>query len=119
MRTRLCLLMLAFVPLSAVVRTERFEIAGDWCFVKRSGAALDRAIIILHGNGEVVGAEGSSWETRKDENRLMEALAEAGFLVAQSNAGAVPGNGMWGNRRTLRAVLALVDRLRRVAARRA
>ena len=109
-----CLLLLTAAPLFSSVRTERFQIAGDWCFVKRSSAMTGQAVVILHGNGEVVGSAGSSWETRQDENRLMEALADAGYLVAQSNAAAIPGNGMWGNENTQRAVLALVDRLRRV-----
>jgi hypothetical protein len=106
--------VLVAAPLFSAVRTERFQIAGDWCFVMRNGPRTDRAVVILHGNGEVVGSAGSSWETRHDESRLMETLANTGYLVAQSNAAAIPGNGMWGNENTQRAVLALMDRLHRV-----
>jgi hypothetical protein len=42
----------------------------------------------------------------------METLVESGFLVAQSNARAIPGNGMWGNPDSQRSVLALIDHLR-------
>jgi hypothetical protein len=109
------LFLAAAVPARSSVRTDRFQIDGDWCFLKRSeGAATDRAVVILHGNGEVVGEGGSSWESRRDETQLMEALAEAGFLVAQANARAVPGNGMWANAASQRAVLALMDHLRQV-----
>lgn len=108
------ILVLVAAPLFSAVQTERFQIAGDWCFVMRNGPTTDRAVVILHGNGELVGSAGSSWETRHDESRLMETLVDRGYFVAQSNAAAIPGNGMWGNENTQRAVLALMDRLRRV-----
>src|SRR6185437_15173105 len=94
--------------------TLRFQIDGDWCFVKRPHTATDRAIVIIHGNGEVVERNGSSWEARRDQNSLLEELVAAGFIVAQSNAAAVPGNGMWGNAATQRAVLGLIGHLRRI-----
>lgn len=109
-------LLLLWAPSVAAQRVDtlRFQIGDDWCFVKRPPVATDRAIVIIHGNGEVVEAHGSSWESRREENSLLEELADAGFVVAQSNAAAVPGNGMWGNLDTQRAVSALIARLRRV-----
>lgn len=106
----------AFAPsmFAAGIHTSRFQIDGDWCFVKKTDAATDRAVVLLHGNGELVEANGSTWETRPDENGLIELLTGAGFIVAQSNATAIPGNGMWGNAATQRAVTALIGHLRRV-----
>ncbi len=106
----------AFAPsmFAASIHTSRFQIKGDWCFVKKTDAATERAVVLLHGNGEIVAANGSTWEIRADENGLIELLTGAGFIVAQSNAAAIPGNGMWGNSATERAVSALMRHLRRV-----
>jgi hypothetical protein len=42
----------------------------------------------------------------------MDRLLAAGYLVAQSNAAALPSNGMWGNPATQQAVMALMGYLR-------
>jgi len=42
----------------------------------------------------------------------MDRLVDAGYLIAQTNHGATPENGMWGNSATQDAVIALIKRLR-------
>jgi pimeloyl-ACP methyl ester carboxylesterase len=95
--------------------TERLQVDGEWCFIKTpaSGERHGEAVILLHGNGETVEADSSSWERLKWATELMDALLDAGFLLAQSNHTAVPGNGMWGNPATQESVLALMDHLQR------
>jgi hypothetical protein len=85
----------------------RQQVAGEWCFVKfppkwRRG----EVVLILHGAGEWVDATKSSWETQPGATRLMQALLEAGYAVAQSNGAARHGNGMWGNAETQTATVA-------------
>jgi alpha-beta hydrolase superfamily lysophospholipase len=94
--------------------TERLQVDGEWCFIKTP--ALPRpgeAVILIHGNGETVEADSSSWERAEGDAALMDALLEGGFLLAQSNHTAIPGNGMWGNPATQQSVLALMDHLRK------
>ena len=93
--------------------TERLQVGGEWCFIKTPASPrTGEAVILIHGNGETVEARSSSWERGPGFTGLMETLLEAGYLVAQSNHTAVPGNGMWGNPATQRSVLALMDHLR-------
>jgi alpha-beta hydrolase superfamily lysophospholipase len=93
---------------------ERFQVGGEWCFIKTpdSHTRSGEAVILIHGNGETVEADSSSWERSEGNVALMDALLEAGYLLAQSNHTAVPGNGMWGNAATRRSVLALMEHLR-------
>jgi glycerophosphoryl diester phosphodiesterase len=102
------------VPQVRAAQTERLQVGGEWCFIKTPDAATRprEAVILIHGNGETVEADSSSWERSEANAALMETLLGAGFLVAQSNHTAVPGNGMWGNPATRRSVLALMDHLR-------
>ncbi len=103
--------LLTAFPLAAAV--ERLQIAGEWCFIETpDGRTPVGAIVLMHGNGETVGPETSSWQSNAGERLLMNKLLEAGYLLAQSNAAATPANGMWGNTETERTVLALVDYLR-------
>ena len=103
--------LLAALPLSAAV--ERLQIAGEWCFIETPDSRPPiGAVILMHGNGETVGPETSTWQSNAGERLLMNKLLDAGYLLAQSNAAATPANGMWGNADTERTVLALVDYLR-------
>jgi pimeloyl-ACP methyl ester carboxylesterase len=92
-----------------------FQIEGDWCFVGLPNKPIEprRALIILDGNGTTVTAESSSWEKNAAATLLGRAILNAGFVIAQSNRTARPDNGMWGNLASQRAVLALMDHLRR------
>jgi hypothetical protein len=114
MLRRLWLLAIALCAAAVCAGTaEHFQVGGQWCFVEApAGKARSRAIVLIHGNGETVGPETSSWERNPGTRFLMDRLLEAGFLVAQSNATAVPSNGMWGNAGTQEAVLALMTYLR-------
>jgi len=100
-------------PLRAA-ETERSRVGGEWCFIKTPGSAArsGEAVILIHGNGETVEADSSSWERSEGHAALIEALLDAGYLLAQSNHTALPDNGMWGNPATQRSVLALIDHLR-------
>lgn len=83
---------------SQVLRT---QVAGEWCFVKfPHGHGNGQAVLTLHGAGEWVNETSSSWEAQPGATRLMNALLDAGYVVAQSNSAARSGNGMWGNRDT-------------------
>ncbi len=94
--------------------TERLQVAGEWCFIKTPVSPRPgEAVILIHGNGETVEADSSSWERAEGDAALMDALLEGGFLLAQSNHTAVPGNGMWGSPATQQSVLALMDHLRK------
>jgi alpha-beta hydrolase superfamily lysophospholipase len=101
-------------PLRAA-ETERLRVAGEWCFIKTPGSASrsGEAVILIHGNGETVEADSSSWERSEGNAALIEALLGAGYLLAQSNHTAVPDNGMWGNPASQGSVLALANYLRR------
>jgi len=93
--------------------TERLRVAGEWCFIKTPASPRPgEAVILIHGNGETVEADSSSWERAEGDAALMDALLEAGLLLAQSNHTAIPGNGMWGSPATQQSVLALMDHLR-------
>jgi pimeloyl-ACP methyl ester carboxylesterase len=102
------------VPTARAAETERLQVGGEWCFIKTpaSEARHGEAVILIHGNGETVESDSSSWERLKWATELMDALLEGGFLLAQSNHSAIPGNGMWGNTATQESVLALMDHLR-------
>lgn len=106
-------LTLSAPPLRAA-ETERLRVAGEWCFIKTPGSATrsGEAVILIHGNGETVEADSSSWERSEGHSALIETLLGAGYLLAQSNHTAVPDNGMWGNPASRRSVLALIDHLR-------
>ena len=108
------LILTMSAPLGAA-ETERLRVDGEWCFIKTPAAATHpgEAVILIHGNGETVEAETSSWERRDAYVALMQTLLDAGYLLAQSNHTAVPGNGMWGNPATQTSVLALMSHLRR------
>ena len=91
----------------------RVQVAGEWCFVKfPRGTPNGQVVLTLHGAGEWVNETTSSWEQQPGATRLMEALLEAGFAVAQSNSAARHGNGMWGNRETQSTTAAFVAWLR-------
>lgn len=94
--------------------TVRVQVAGEWCFIKIPDGAVhpEKAVILLHGNGETVDAVSSSWEKSDGTARFLQRLSAAGYLLAQSNHGATPQNGMWGNAITQKSVLALMDHLR-------
>lgn len=94
--------------------TQRLQVAGEWCFIKTPSQdpRPGEAVILMHGNGETVEADSSSWERAQGQTALMDTLLNAGFVLAQSNHGGVPGNGMWGNTTTQRSVLALMEYLR-------
>lgn len=93
--------------------TERLQIDGEWCFIKTPPSPRPgEAVILIHGNGETVEADSSSWERAEGNSAFMDTLLEAGFLLAQSNHTAIPGNGMWGNPATQDSVLALMNHLR-------
>ncbi len=93
--------------------TERLKIGGEWCFIKspETDARPGEAVILIHGNGELVVEWSSSWEQAKGKKHLITTLLEAGYLLAQSNHAALPGNGMWGNEDTQESVLDLMDYL--------
>jgi pimeloyl-ACP methyl ester carboxylesterase len=91
----------------------RGEIGGEWCFIMNPRQPNGEAVVTMHGAGEWVKADSSSWETQPGANALLKALASNGFLVAQSNSGARNGNGMWGNPATQATTAALIDSLRR------
>ena len=100
-------------PQASLAETERLQVDGEWCFIKTpSSPRPGEAVILIHGNGETVEADSSSWERAEGDAALMETLLEAGFLLAQSNHTAVPGNGMWGSPATQTSVLALMEHLR-------
>ena len=107
-------LMLPMLLTAQAAPMERFQINGDWCFIERPHAPTEKAVIIIHGNGELVSESGSSWEKKASSNRMSDELVAKGLLVAQSNARAIPDNGMWGNADSQAAVVALQDRLKRV-----
>lgn len=92
----------------------RFRIGEDWCFVQVPTGKLQArdAVILIHGNGQTVGETTSSWESNASSRRTMDKLVDAGYLVAQTNHGATPDNGMWGNSVTQAAVVALMKRLK-------
>jgi len=110
-----CWIALAFSSLCfGGAATERLQTGGEWSFIKRppEGRWNHEAVLIIHGNGQTVTSSGSSWEQDAAMNGLMEALVGEGFLVAQSNHGATPENGMWGNETTVRGVAALADHIK-------
>lgn len=94
--------------------TSRFRIGEDWCFVviPKGTAKIRDAVILIHGNGQTVGESTSSWESNASSHRAIDKLVDAGYLVAQTNHGATPDNGMWGNAATQDAVVALMKRLK-------
>ncbi len=91
--------------------TERLKIGGEWCFIKspETNARPGEAVILIHGNGELVVEWSSSWEQAEGKKHLMTTLLDAGYLLAQSNHAAIPGNGMWGNEDTQESILELMD----------
>ena len=93
--------------------TERLKIGGEWCFIKspETDARPGEAVILIHGNGELVVEWSSSWEQAEGNKHLMTTLLDAGYLLAQSNHAAIPGNGMWGNEDTQESILELIDYL--------
>ena len=93
--------------------TERLKIGGEWCFIKspETDARPGEAVILIHGNGELVVEWSSSWEQAEGNKHLMTTLLDAGYLLAQSNHAAVPGNGMWGNEDTQESILNLMEYL--------
>lgn len=93
--------------------TERLKIGDEWCFIKspETNARPGEAVILIHGNGELVVEWSSSWEQADGKKHLMTTLLDAGYLLAQSNHAAIPGNGMWGNQDTQESILALMDYL--------
>lgn len=108
------LLCAALVGLSAAeYETERLQIGGEWCFIKKPAKARrGEAVLAIHGNGQTVTEKTSSFEQGAGFRRLMEALLEQGYIVAQSNHGATAENGMWGNGATQAGVLSLARHLR-------
>jgi len=91
----------------------RVQVSGEWCFVKfPRGTPNGQVVLTLHGAGEFVDGTSSSWEQQPGATRLMDALLDAGFAVAQSNSAARHGNGMWGNGETQSTTAAFVDWLR-------
>ena len=102
----------AILPAAAPF-TERLKIGGEWCFIKspETNTRPGEAVILIHGNGELVVEWSSSWEQAEGNKHLMNALLDAGYLPAQSNHTAIPGNGMWGNEDTQESVLNLMDHL--------
>ena len=97
-------------PASEAVRV---QVAGEWCVVKPPRGEFNGDVVVtLHGAGEWVNESTSSWEQQAGATRLMEALTEAGFAVAQSNSAARHGNGMWGNGATQATTAAFVEWLR-------
>jgi alpha-beta hydrolase superfamily lysophospholipase len=93
-------------------RVLRLRVAGEWCFVKFPvGKGNGQAVLILHGAGEWVSETSSSWETQTGATRLIDALLDAGYVVAQSNSAARDGNGMWGNSDTQKTTAAFLNRL--------
>ena len=94
--------------------TSRFRIGEDWCFVDvpKTPGKVREAVILIHGNGQTVGEATSSWESNASSRRAMDRLVAAGYLVAQTNHGATPDNGMWGNAVTQEGVVALMKRLK-------
>ncbi len=103
----------ATTVLAAPPFTERLKIGGEWCFIKspETDARPGEAVILIHGNGELVVEWSSSWEQAEGNKHLMTTLLDAGYLLAQSNHTAIPGNGMWGNEDTQESILALMDYL--------
>ncbi len=93
--------------------TERLRIGGEWCFIKspEEDRRPGEAVILIHGNGELVVEWSSSWEQAEGNKHLMTTLLDAGYLLAQSNHKAIPGNGMWGNEDTQESILDLIDHL--------
>ncbi len=110
-------LMLAFaaatITAAATDFTERLKVGGEWCFIKspETNARPGEAVILIHGNGELVVEWSSSWEQAEGNKLLMTTLLDAGYLLAQSNHAAIPGNGMWGNEDTQESILDLMDYL--------
>lgn len=98
---------------TAPSNTLRFQVAGEWCLLKLPPRSNGQVVLALHGAGEWVNETTSSWESQPGATRLMDALLDAGFAVAQSNSAARHGNGMWGNRDTQRTTAAFVDWLRK------
>ena len=96
----------------AAVNEQRFQIGGEWCFIKFPRRPNQAVVLTLHGAGEWVRETSSSWEEQTGATRLMESLLEAGFAVAQSNSAARNGNGMWGNPQTQTTTAALMGTLR-------
>lgn len=108
------LLSLLLLSFGYGAETLRLQVGGEWCWVKLPPSPRKgEAVIAIHGNGQTVGAAGSSWEDGPGFGRLTEALLAAGYIVAQSNHGATADNGMWGNAATQRGVIALAGHLRR------
>lgn len=88
----------------------RQQIGREWCFLKFPRKWRRREmVLILHGAGEWVNATTSSWETQSGATRLMQALLDAGYAVAQSNDAARQGNGMWGNAETQTTIVAFAN----------
>ncbi|MCC6366721.1 MAG: hypothetical protein IT165_24645 [Bryobacterales bacterium] len=107
------LLLLGFLTLSAFAGTSHLRIGGEWCFLSYDSSAPHAdAVILIHGNGQTVDEKSSSWERDAGSSLLMARLRAAGFLLAQSNHSAIPGNGMWGNAATQAAVLSLIRYVR-------
>lgn len=102
--------LLAVSAGASAAETVRVQVAGEWCFIKtpEGRARSGEAVVLIHGNGETVDERSSSWEKAPGSQRLMDALLESGYMLAQSNHGATPQNGMWGNAKTQTSVLALI-----------
>jgi hypothetical protein len=91
-------------------KTLRTQVGGEWCFLKLPEIrANGQVVLTLHGAGEWVDEKSSSWETQPGATQLMDTLLAAGFAVAQSNAAARHGNGMWGNRDTRDTTVAMAQ----------
>ncbi len=90
------------------------QVGGEWCLIGLPAAPNHpgEAIVLIHGNGETVGPETSSWEKNPDSLSMIEALRDAGYLIAQSNHTATPESGMWGNAASQDAVLSLIGNLK-------
>jgi pimeloyl-ACP methyl ester carboxylesterase len=103
----------AVAPAARTPQTWRGEIEGEWCFIMNPPEPNGEAVVTMHGAGEWVREDFSSWESQPAANALLGALVSNGFLVAQSNGAARNGNGMWGNPATQAATAALIAYLRR------
>jgi hypothetical protein len=102
----------AYSAAKASSDTLRTQVAGQWCFLKLPPQSNRQVVLTLHGAGESVGETSSSWEMQAGATKLMGALLENGFAVAQSNSAARHGNGMWGNPDSQRTTAAFIDWLR-------
>ena len=64
------------VPQVRAAQTERLQVRGEWCFIKTPDSATRPrgAVILIHGNGETVEADSSSWERSEANAALIETL---------------------------------------------